>query len=183
MNKFKYNILVLGVTAFAGMTTVACSESFLDVSSKTESNTENFYKSEKDAWRALIGCYDGWRQISSNPGKGFYLASTIMSDETYGGTGVPDLRDHQVVDRFDISQSPSDLNMYLQDWKSYYAGVYRCNELITRESQIVWENESNHSLYMGEARALRAIMYFDMVRLWGNIPLFLEPSSRKPRAD
>lgn len=177
MNKFKYNILVLGVTAFAGMTTVACSESFLDVSSKTESNTENFYKSEKDAWRALIGCYDGWRQISSNPGKGFYLASTIMSDETYGGTGVPDLRDHQVVDRFDISQSPSDLNMYLQDWKSYYAGVYRCNELITRESQIVWENESNHSLYIGEARALRAIMYFDMVRLWGNIPLFLEPSS------
>lgn len=177
MNKLKYNILSLSIAAFAGMTMVACSESFLDVSSKTESNTDNFYKTEKDAWRALLGCYDGWRQISSSPGKGFYVASTIMSDETYGGTGVPDLRDHQVVDRFDISQSPSDLNMYRQDWKSYYAGVYRCNELITREGQIVWENESNHSLYMGEVRTLRALLYFDMVRLWGNIPLFLEPSS------
>ena len=30
---------------------------------------------------------------------------------------------------------------------------------------------------MGEVRALRALLYFDMVRLWGNIPLFLEPSS------
>ncbi len=28
---------------------------------------------------------------------------------------------------------------------------------------------------MGECRTLRALLYLDMVRLWGNIPLFLEP--------
>ena len=66
MNKFKYSILTAGIAAM-GLMTGACSDSFLDVSSKTESNTENFYKTEGDAWRALIGCYDGWRQVSSNP--------------------------------------------------------------------------------------------------------------------
>lgn len=175
MNKFKHTALILSVAAMFGMS--SCADSFLDVSSKTESNTDNFYKTESDAWRALLGCYDGWRNVSSKPGVGFYIASTIMSDETYGGTGVGDGRNYQLIDHFDLSESPSDLNVYSADWKIYYAGVYRCNELITRDGQIEWKDEVKHGLYMGEARALRAIMYFDMVRLWGNIPLFLEPSS------
>lgn len=80
------------------------------------------------------------------------------------------------IDRFDISQSPADLNLYEGDWKNYYAGVYRCNELIAHEEQIVWnESDSKRGIYMGECRTLRALLYLDMVRLWGNIPLFLEP--------
>lgn len=162
----------------------SCSESFLDVSSKTESNTENFYKTEGDAWRALLGCYDGWRQISSNPGVGFYVASTVMSDECYGGTGNGDGFGYQVIDSFDPMKSPSDMQLYATDWKVYYAGVYRCNELMAHEEQIAWESESNHGLYMGECHALRAILYFDMVRLWGNIPLFLEPvNENREQAD
>lgn len=176
MNKFKYSILTAGIAAM-GLMTGACSDSFLDVSSKNESNSENFYKTEGDAWRALIGCYDGWRQVSSNPGIGFYVASTVMSDEAFGGAGIGDGYNFQAIDGFDIGKSPSDQNMYEQDWKVYYAGVYRCNELIAHEEQIVWESESNRALYMGECHALRALLYFDMVRLWGNIPLFLEPTS------
>ena len=37
----------------------SCTDSFLDFTSKTESSTGTFYKTEKDAYRALIGCYDG----------------------------------------------------------------------------------------------------------------------------
>lgn len=162
----------------------SCSESFLDVSSKTESNTENFYKTEGDAWRALLGCYDGWRQISSAPGIGFYVASTVMGDECYGATGKGDGFGYQAIDAFDPMKSPSDMQLYGQDWKVYYAGVYRCNELMAHEEQINWESESNHGLYMGECRAIRALLYFDMVRLWGNIPLFLEPvNENREQAD
>lgn len=167
------------------MMMTSCSESFLDVSSKTESNTDNFYKTEGDAWRALIGCYDGWRQISSAPGQSFFLASTVMSDETFGASGNGDGRGYQLIDRFDQAQSPADQQMYSDDWKRYYAGVYRCNELITREDQIQWgENNPNQGLYIGEARAIRALLYFDMVRLWGHIPLFLEPvNENREQAD
>ncbi len=182
MNKFKYSILSAGIAAM-GLMTGACADSFLDVSSKTESNTENFYKTEGDAWRALIGCYDGWRQISSNPGVGFYVASTILSDECYGATGQGDQYEYQIIDGFDLSKDASKQDLYLQDWKVYYAGVYRCNELCAHEDQINWDSESgNRALYMGECRALRALLYFDMVRLWGNIPLFLEPvnENREP---
>ncbi|HBI58368.1 MAG: RagB/SusD family nutrient uptake outer membrane protein [Duncaniella sp.] len=179
MNKFKFNILTLGMAAVVAVGATSCADSFLDVNSKTESTTGNFYKTEGDAWRALIGCYDGWRQVASGLGgvNNFYIASTIMSDECYGSTGNGDDYKPQILDRFDQAQGPSELLIFQDTWKLYYAGVYRCNELLLHENDIAWnENGVNHSLYIGEARALRAIMYFDMVRLWGNIPLFLEPS-------
>lgn len=186
MKKYRFNILSLGIAA-AGLlaTATSCGDSFLDVESKTESNTENFYKSENDAWRALLGCYDGWRQLGSATTLNFYMAATIMSDETFGATGNGDGRNYQAIDRFDQSESPADLTIYSEAWKLSYAAVYRCNELITRENSIQWqEGSGNHGLYIGEARTLRAMLYFDMVRLWGNIPLFLEPvNENRTQAD
>ena len=55
MNKFKLYMLGLGL---ASMGLASCTAGFLDVESKTESTTDNFYRTESDAWRALIGCYD-----------------------------------------------------------------------------------------------------------------------------
>lgn len=166
------------LVALAGLTLGSCSEDFLDVSSKTEPNSQNYYKTEAQAQRALYGCYDGWRQVSSNPGPfGFFIASSIMSDECYGGAGMGDSYNAQLVDRFDKAAAPSEMNVFEQEWKVYYAGVFRCNTLIKAEPDITWESEHNHTRIMAECRAIRAILYFDMVRLWGNIPLFTEPSN------
>lgn len=172
MNNFKIYIMALGL---AGMGLASCTADFLDVESKVESTTGNFYRTEVDAYRALLGCYDGWQCTTSNTGCGFYFASEAMADECFAGTGISDARNYQVIDRFDQGQSPADLNIFEQDWKNYYAAVYRCNELIAHEEQIEWNSEETRGLYMGECRALRALCYFDMVRLWGNIPLFTEP--------
>ena len=172
--KFKSNILVLGLLSFG---LASCADSFLNVESKTESSTGNYYKTESDAYRALVGCYDGWQCTTSNEGVGFYLASEMMADECFGGTGITDARNYQVIDRFDQSQSSADLNLYETDWKNYYAAVYRCNELITRADGIDWKSEETKGTYIGEARAIRALCYFDMVRLWENIPLLTMPTT------
>lgn len=184
MKNIKYNIWVAGALCLS-LGVSSCSESFLDVESKTESTTGTFYKTESDAYRALIGCYDGWRQTSSAPTIGFYMGAETMAYECFGGTGNGDDRKYQAIDRFDTSQEPSNLNIYENDWKNYYAGVYRCNELITREEQIQWkETGSMRGTYMGECRTIRALLYFDMVRLWGSIPLFLEPvNENRAQAD
>lgn len=174
----------IAVALLAAMTMSSCGDSFLDVSSKTESNTEVFYKTQADANRALLGCYDGWRQCSSNPGFGFYVASEVMGAECFGGTGSTDGRGYQVVDRFDLGQSSADLNLFESDWKRYYEGIYRCNELIKYDSQIQWTDETLHGTYMGECRTLRAIMYFDLVRWFGNVPLLTEATTENlPQAD
>lgn len=180
MNNYKIYIMALGL---AGMGLTSCTADFLDVESKVESTTGNFYRTESDAYRALIGCYDGWQSTVSN-GTSFYMASELMADECFGGAGVSDARNYQIIDRFDQTQSPSDLNLFEGDWTGYYAAVYRCNELIAHEEQISWTSEETRGTYMGECRALRALCYFDMVRLWGNIPLFTEPvNENRPQAE
>ena len=65
--KFKLNILALGLFSLG---LASCTDSFLDVESKTESSTGNYYKTESDAYRALVGCYDGWQCTTSSEGGG-----------------------------------------------------------------------------------------------------------------
>lgn len=174
MNKFKINILAMGMLS---LSLVSCGDSWLDTESKTSSTTGNFYKTINDAKRALYGCYDGWQCTTSNAGSfAFYTLSEVMADECFGATGNTDDFKWQVPDRFDISLSPSDQNMTDDMWANYYAAVYRCNELIAHEETIDWQgNEEIRKTYMGECYALRALLYFDMVRMWGNIPLFTTP--------
>lgn len=183
MNKFKLNILALGMLSLG---LASCGDSWLDTESKTTSTTGNFYKTINDAKRALYGCYDGWQCTTSNAGSfAFYTLSEVMADECFGGTGNTDGFNWQVVDRFDIAQSPSDQNLTNDTWVNYYAAVYRCNELIAHEETIDWKgDEKIKGTYMGECRTLRALLYFDMVRLWGNIPLFAEPvNENREQAD
>lgn len=52
MKKLKYNILAVGL-ASASLLAVSCADSFLDVDSKINSNTQNFYKTEADACARL----------------------------------------------------------------------------------------------------------------------------------
>ena len=54
MKTNKIKIAALGILAMGGL--ASCSDSWLDVASKTESNSGNFYKSQEDGLRSLYAC-------------------------------------------------------------------------------------------------------------------------------
>lgn len=181
MNLIKSTITILSGAVVLGFS--SCTD-FLDTDSKTSLFDQNYYKTVEDAEMALVGCYDGWQLTSS--GLPFYLASEIMSDNCFGATGNGDGRGYQAVDRFDILESPADANMFLDTWKSYYAAIFRCNTLLLKLDQIAWkENDLNiRKRIEGETRTLRALFYFDMVRMWESVPLLLEPTNENvPQSD
>jgi len=162
----------------------ACKKSFLDTEPITTVTDENFYKTPKDAYTALVGCYDGL-QIVWSEGVALPIAAEVMSDNTFGGTGNSDGFGYQMIDEFDKSRSPSDQNLYERNWVLYYKALYRCNMLISKMDQIEWGTDATlRNTYESEARYLRAYLLFDMVRLWGNIPLLTAPSAENlPQAD
>ncbi|MBP1612826.1 MAG: RagB/SusD domain protein [Bacteroidetes bacterium] len=176
MNKFRLNILAIGAVSLG---LFSCSESFLDVDPSTSVLDQNFYKTIDDAEMALVGCYDGYQRTSSNGNQSFYVTSEVLSDNCFGGTGNTDGRGYQLLDRFDITQSPSDNDIFNGTWGDYYAGIFRCNTLLQKMGNVDWGegNETTRNRIEGEARFLRAIMYFDLVRLFENIPLLLEPTA------
>ena len=188
MNKIKIYGLMTGL---ASLLLVSCSDNFLDVEPQTSILDQNFYKTEADAEMALIGCYDGFQRTTSNGTQSFYITSEILSDNCFGGTGNTDGRAFQALDRFDISESPSDNNIFNDTWTSYYAGIFRCNTLLMKLPGIEkWSSDSaeviekTRNRIEGETRFLRAILYFDLVRLFEKVPLLTEPTTDNvPQAD
>jgi starch-binding outer membrane protein, SusD/RagB family len=179
MNKFKIYTL-----AFGFLTLGACQDNFLETEPLTSVTDANFYKTPDDAYKALVGCYDGLHLIWAD-GISLPVASEILSDNAFGGTGNSDGFGYQAIDEFNKDRSPSDQNLFGGNWSAYYRAVYRCNMLINKIDQIDWKgNEELKNTYESEARFLRAFLYFDMVRLWGNIPLLTEPSAENmPQAN
>ena len=171
MKSVKNIIKFLPATALVAVGLNSCS---LDVEPKTETNTGSFYRTEAQMMSALNGCYSAWERTSSDDTWGFYIVSELMADECLAGTGVSDKADYAVVDRFDINQYSAGTSLLDTSWNAYYRCIYRCNEVIGREEQVEWSNEATRNTLIGEAHALRALCYFDMVRMWENVPLLLE---------
>ena len=174
MKNSKFNIIIAGALCL-GLGTASCTQEFLDVESKTESTTGNFYRTEQDAYRALLGCYDGYRRATCGDAVNFLVNAEIMGYECFGGSGSGDGNSMRLLDRFDLAEYPASTGT---GWSGYYTGIYKCNELITREDGIQWnETGSMRNQYMAECRAIRAFLYFDLVRQFGNIPLLTAPTS------
>ncbi len=154
-----YIAMALGFTGFS------CTGDFLDTKPIVELTDENFYQTTDAAYRALVGCYEGLHHIWSG-GIAFPLASEVLSDNAYGGTGAADGFGYQMLDEFDRNRSSADQNLFQNNWEDYYAAVFRCNSFLEKMDQIDWEgNESLRITYEAETRFLRAFLYFDMGRL------------------
>ena len=174
MNKFKHILVAVAVS----MGLFSCSDSYLDTESKTNLTDGSFYKTVADMEMALIGCYDGYQRTTSDGGVAHYVTSELLSDNCFGGTGNTDGRAYQALDRFDITQSPSDNNIFNQTWISYYAGIFRCNTLLTKMEASDWSDQAaTVNRIAGEARFIRALLYFDLVRLFERVPLLTAPTT------
>lgn len=172
MKIIKY-ISLIAIILVAG----SCSKDFLETSPMTEKTDGNYYANAAEANEALVGCYDALQLIYSE-GVSFPVASEVMSDLCFGGTGAGDGEGYPMLDEFDKSVSPADLNMYEGNWKNYYKGIFRVNTLLMKLDQVNWGQDIDQKpIIEAEARFLRAYFYFDMVRLWEKVPLLTAPTS------
>lgn len=178
MKNIHLYILFLGFLSLS-----SCS---LDTQPYSQLNVDSFYSTKDHAYSALVGCYDGLQVATGGiGGLSFPVTSEVMSDDCFGGTGAADGYGFQAVDEFDTSRSPVDVDFYNSNWISYYKALYRCNVFLTKMDQINWGGDTVlRNTYESETRFIRAYLYFEMVRLWGNIPLLTVPSSENiPQAN
>jgi hypothetical protein len=172
MKKLKLYIPIIALLSVA-----ACTKSFLDTQDVTTASEANFYKTQSDAYQALVGVYDGLQRVWS-AGIALPVGAEVMSDNAFGGTGNSDGLGYQMMDEFDKLRSPSDQSLFGDSWTNYYKAIYRANLFLSRIEQVDWKDSSYlRDIYESETRFIRAYCYFDMVRLWGNIPLVRKPTS------
>lgn len=163
--KTKYKIVALGLCL--GLT--SCSD-FLDLKPKKELGAEEFYQTADQFTSALNGAYATLQE--GNMYGNWYVFSEIPSDNTRNALSGS-VTDQDEFDKFYIrSTNPFIANF----WNMSYTGINRINTVLDRIDNIDID-KSLSDRYKLECKFLRGLMYFNLVRIYGDIPLVLHEIS------
>ena len=167
------NIIIGSLILFAF---ISCKEDFLDTHPYDLKVVGNFYQTPEDAFQALVAVYnslDDGESVGSNSNFDHIIQlSEIASDNCFGGAGASDDQRLQVWDDF---EQYGFFNPHDGVWLRNYRGIYKANILLDNIENINWGDDIHlKDQYIAECRFLRAYLYFDQVRLFGNIPLLTE---------
>ncbi|WP_128544893.1 RagB/SusD family nutrient uptake outer membrane protein [Larkinella soli] len=155
------------ISALLSLSLSSCKDQFLALSPVSQASTATFYRSASDMINALSGAY-GALQFNGQYGQ-FYVVSEIPSDDT---TPVlsGSVTDQDEFDKFYLRTTNPFL---LARWSDGYRGIYRCNAIIGRIGGVTMD-ETLKNRIVGEAKFLRALMYFNLVRVFGDVPLIVQ---------
>ncbi|MEJ7779005.1 MAG: RagB/SusD family nutrient uptake outer membrane protein [Daejeonella sp.] len=164
-------VLIVIAVQFLG----SCTKDFLEVAPRGTQIESNYYKNPEEAFNGLIATYDpvGWEGFNGNAN---FIALNIASDDHLsGGSSSTDGYSYQVWHTYTLTATDGP---QISFWSRNFAGISRANTLISKlESKIPGLSEALTKRYLAEAKFLRAYFYFDLVRLFGRVPLFTEPLS------
>lgn len=162
MKSLKYIILILLPLAFMQS---SCSD-FLQTDLQGQLTQSSFPQTADDALLATNAVYASIRNWYYNSGG--YPILDIMSDDARKGSNVNDqLPTVGPYDNFTITPSQDGLDRW---WASLYEGIKRANVVIEKVPAISMDSTLK-TRYIAEARFLRGLFYFDLVRAWGGVPL------------
>lgn len=160
-------VVALVILAFSG---TSCKE-FLESNPVSQIGETDFFKTESDFNQALVGAYSAFGQVYQ--GNGYYpllvdLRSDNTTELTAGGDGNDAKRN---IDEFRETTDNEHLTAF---WQNSYILIARANSILSRiDGGAVADNLKKQ--YTGEALTLRALGYFNLVRLFGGVPLVTEP--------
>lgn len=160
-NKFKYKfVFLLSVFMISG-----CSD-FLDTEQMGVTTQDDFYQTDDEVTEALYGIYDKV-QSENLP---TFMFKTLLSDEAFaGGGGRGDNFWGEELNEFTFGSSNEILKTM---FTKYYQIIYTSNLLI---SKVPDPDTDVKKIAVAEAKTLRAYAYFELVTLWGTVPLVTEP--------
>jgi starch-binding outer membrane protein, SusD/RagB family len=153
------------ILIFIFILSAGCTD-FLQLDPQGELTQASFPTSPQDALLATNAVYTAVRSWYYNSGG--YPILDIMSDDAYKGSNTNDqLATVGAYDNFTFNATGDGLDRW---WATLYQGIKWANVVIEKVPLIAMD-ESLSNRYVGEARFLRGLFYFDLVRAWGAVPL------------
>jgi len=155
---------------------IACSDDFIDKEPFTQVSTSNLYQTQEDAEAVLISCYDGL-QPDSYYGFDMLVYGEVRSDNCFaGGDNAANFQ----IDNFNINPTNA---VITRSFSQMYSAINRANTVLNRVAQMDDElfDDGRKEGILGEALFLRGLHYFNLVRLYGDVPLVItETTSLDP---
>ncbi|MDD3787594.1 MAG: RagB/SusD family nutrient uptake outer membrane protein [Petrimonas sp.] len=144
------------------LSVISCSD-LLDKEPVSSFSADGFYKTTSDAQAGVYGIYDA-------------AQSVFRTNFAYWGEGRADnVKTAQSGEGLMLLQNNLDESLASAYWGSLYDMINRANYAIKYIPNIYKEGDAAGNQLVGEARALRALAYFYLARIWGDVPLITEP--------
>lgn len=178
------NKILLGVlSATAMISAVSCSD-FFDVKSPSSSDASNVYSDYTLAEMAVFSISETFGHTNCYRGR-FHPHYGYNTDlEWYNGSNAQ----YNDLSRYDASINNTDMSRSDGPYNEMFGGIERANLAIEGLRQYGnVENDPKMAYLLGEALTLRAFIYFDLIKGWGDVPARFVPISSEtiylPKSD
>ncbi len=165
-------IKILSAVMLLGLSITSCKKSFLEIKPDGQFLSSNYYQNQDQAFSGLIAVYDVVRKNSG----GFENMITMMNagsdDHLAGGGGATDGEGIQSFSNYTLNANKFPLSF----WSDHYQGIFRANMLLSKLPDVPMDANLK-ARFIAETKALRALYYFNLVRMFKNIPLITSPVS------
>jgi hypothetical protein len=156
-----------------------CDKSFLEQSNPEAVSIDEGFKTENDIATGVYGVYQSLRS-SNCIGEGASLwtddrADDINTTDNQSNNGEP-------FQFTAFSLVPSNSYLY-NHWLALYTTISRANIILSVINNITFTNETSKQQYIAEMKFIRAYMYFNLVREFGDVPLVTERTTSITQAD
>lgn len=178
IQKVKYLTLLL----FAVMLTTSCNK-WLDLKPQDGIIRENFWKTKEDIKSAVIGCYSSLLVSSTSTSitstSGSTAQTLFLWGEIRGDMVTSTVR--TTSEQMDILNGNISSSNSITSWRILYKTINYCNTVIDFAPQVLLTDktltETDLNAYLAEAHALRGLMYFYLLRTFGEVPLQIKSTS------
>jgi hypothetical protein len=172
------------LAATVALSVISCKKSLdLDIENPNRVDESNFWKTSTDAVQGINAVYGNFYRNGAPYSRWLPYYMDVRSDDGYSTSPWNELRS---ISGLNITQYSFEVNY--DTWWHHWRGIYRANQVLANVPAISMD-ETLKNRILGEAKFLRAVYYFNLVNIWGSIPLILEPSqpadkpSQVPQAD
>jgi tetratricopeptide (TPR) repeat protein len=144
----------------------SCSQDFIDLPPISTVSVDQLYKTDNDFRDAMTGVYRSLQVQYQD----FWIFGDVPGDDSEQQVARND--PWYFADTFTINNNLALLN---NTWTNYYVLITRANTILQRIEEVDAATLANRNRHIGEAKFLRALAYFDLVRIFGDVPMITTP--------
>ena len=145
---------------------MSCSKNFIEIAPVSTVSVDLVYKTDKDFADAVTAVYAIYQTEYAN----FWQYGDVRGDDAKSG-----LVSNLTVSDMDKFILNNDADILTGSWRNYYKIIDRANNVLTKITNADGNVVKNKGRYIGEAKFLRALAYFNLVRIFGDVPLTTTP--------
>src|SRR5439155_190503 len=149
-----------------GATLAGCTN--LDLQDPNGPSTGTFWQTAGDALAGVNAAYNAL-QNNGTYGRWLVFATDLRSDI---GMILSPWTDLSNFTKFTFTSYDFEVNREI--WQHHYQAIFRANQVIARVPAIPMDATLRDRI-VGEAKFIRALMYLNLVTLYGNVPLITTP--------